>query len=160
MIGGGSRVGACSEEGRAGAGTGRHEMRILGMDTGGRRVGFALSDPLRITAQGLETFDARSGEDVFAHVEGLVDRYDVEEIVVGHPLGLSGQRGSSTQRAEEIASVLRERLGIRVTLWDERFSSEEARRVLRGARAGKKAVDKIAAVIILQSYLDYLRRDG
>jgi putative Holliday junction resolvase len=133
-------------------------MRILGIDTGERRVGFALSDPLGITAQGLETLDARSGTDVVGHVEELVGRFGVEEIVVGHPVGLAGQRGSSARRAEELAAVLGKRLKIPVTLWDERFSSEEARRVLRGTRAEKKAVDKIAAVIILQSYLDYKRR--
>jgi putative Holliday junction resolvase len=133
-------------------------MRILGIDTGERRVGFAVSDPLGITAQGLETFDARAGIDLVDHIRGLVERYAVEEIVVGHPVGLMGQEGDSSRRASELAGLLRERLGVRVTMWDERFSSEEAKRVLRGQRARKGVVDRLAAVIILQSYLEYRRR--
>ena len=133
-------------------------MRILGIDTGERRVGFAVSDPLGITAQGLETFDAREGIDLVDHVKGLVERYGVEEIVVGHPVGLAGHAGESSRRASQLAKLLGERFGLRVTLWDERFSSEEAKRVLRGQRAPKKTIDKLAAVIILQSYLDYRRR--
>ena len=131
-------------------------MRILGIDTGERRVGFAVSDELGITAQGLDTFDRNGGGDLVDHIETLVDRYDVGQIVVGHPLGLSGQKGSSSDRAEELVRLLRARLKVDVTLWDERFSSEEAKRVVRGQRANKGDIDKIAAVIILQSYMDYL----
>jgi putative Holliday junction resolvase len=133
-------------------------MRILGIDPGERRVGFAVSDELGITAQGLDTFDRKSGADVFEVVKGLADRYDIEEIVVGHPIALAGYEGASGEKARVFADELRGRFGIRVTLWDERFSSEEAKRVLKGQRAGKSAVDKIAAVIILQSYLDFRRR--
>jgi len=121
-------------------------------------VGLAVSDPLGITAQGLETFDTRSGVDLVDYIGELAERYDVEEIVVGHPVGLLGQKGSSTGRAAALAKALESRLGLRVTLWDERFSSEEAKRVLRGMRRGKAAVDKLAAVIILQSYLEYRRK--
>ena len=137
---------------------GWHAMRILGIDPGGRRVGFAVSDPLGITAQGLETFDTRSGVDLVEYIAGLAAQYAVEEIVVGYPLGLRGQQGASTEKAATLARTIGERLGLRVTLWDERFSSEEAKRVLRGTRAAKSAVDKLAAVVILQSYLDYRRR--
>ena len=130
------------------------EMRILGIDPGERRVGLAVSDALGITAQGLDTFDRKSGAGLFDTVKSLVDRYDIEEIVVGHPIALAGYEGASGEKARAFADDLHERLGIRVTLWDERFSSEEAKRVLKGQRAGKGAVDKIASVIILQSYLD------
>jgi putative Holliday junction resolvase len=133
-------------------------MRILGIDPGDRRVGFAVSDPLGITAQGLETFDRRSGADLVDYIGGLAERYAVEEIVVGYPVGLGGESGASSEKAAKLATTIEERLGIRVTLWDERFSSEEARRVLRGTRASKSAVDKLAAVVILQSYLEYRRR--
>jgi putative Holliday junction resolvase len=133
-------------------------MRILGIDPGERRFGFAVSDPLGITAQGLETFDASGGIDVVDYVRGLVERFDVQEIVVGHPVALAGHEGESAKRASRFAALLGERLGVTVTLWDERFSSEEAKRVLRGQRAPKKTVDKLAAVIILQSYLEYRRR--
>jgi putative Holliday junction resolvase len=135
-------------------------MRILAMDPGERRVGFALSDELGVTAQGLETFDKRRDGDFFSHVSELVRRYGVDEIVVGHPIHLSGGASESSRRASDMAKKLQMRFDIPVTLWDERLSSEEARRVLRGSRAGKEAVDKLAAVIILQSYLDYRRRDA
>jgi putative Holliday junction resolvase len=135
-------------------------MRILGIDPGERRVGIAVSDPLLITAQGLETFDTQSGTDLIDHVRDLVERYEVAEIVVGNPVGLSGKEGAASAKATELARRLRVSLSVPVTLWDERLSTREANRVLRGERAGKGAVDKVAAVIILQSYLDYRRRSG
>ena len=133
-------------------------MRILGIDPGERRVGFAVSDGLGITAQGLDTYDRKDGADLFTVVKSLIDRYNVEEIVVGHPIALAGYEGASGEKARAFADNLRDRFGIHVTLWDERFSSEEAKKVLKGQRAGKGAVDKIAAVIILQSYLDFRGR--
>ena len=135
-------------------------MRILGIDPGERRVGLALSDPLGITAQGLETFDAKNGVDLVDNVRDLVERYGVTEIVVGNPVALSGREGDASEKASALARRLGETLPVRVTMWDERYSSREAGRVLRGMRAGKAAVDKLAAVIILQSYLDYLRRSA
>jgi putative Holliday junction resolvase len=136
----------------------RTKTRILGIDPGERRIGFAVSDELGITAQGLDTFDKKEGADLFEFVKDLVERYDIEEIVVGHPISLSGREGAPAQRARALADDLRARFAVRVTLWDERFSSEEAKGVLKGQRAGKKAVDKLAAVIILQSYLDFRGR--
>lgn len=133
-------------------------MRVLGIDPGDRRVGFAVSDELGITAQGLDTFDRKSGIDFFEFVKDLVERYHVQEIVVGHPIALAGHEGESGEKARRLADELRDHLGIEVTLWDERFSSEEAKRVLKGRRTGKGVVDKLAAVIILQSYLDFRGR--
>ena len=133
-------------------------MRILGIDPGERRVGLAVSDELGITAQGLDTFDIRNDGDLFDFVNRLVERYAVGEIVVGHPILLAGREGPSAERARVFADELRDRIGVPVTLWDERFSSEEAKSVLKGQRADKKTVDKLAAIIILQSYLDYRRR--
>ncbi|MFH1754932.1 MAG: Holliday junction resolvase RuvX [Candidatus Latescibacterota bacterium] len=130
-------------------------MRILSVDPGDRRVGLAVSDPLRITAQGLDTFDKRTGEDLVHHVLELVLRYDVQVIVVGHPISMSGRPSESSKKAERLAAELRKASAIEVVLWDERLSSEEAKRVLKGSRAGKEAVDKISAMIILQNYLDF-----
>ena len=135
-------------------------MRILGIDPGERRVGLAVSDELGITAQGLDTFDKQGGIDLVPYIRELVDSFDIEKIVVGYPIGLSGQLGTSAEGAKQLAHVLQEQIGLEVTLWDERFSSEEARRVLKGQRANKSDVDKLAAVIILQSYLDFSRRSG
>jgi putative Holliday junction resolvase len=135
-------------------------MRILGIDPGDRRVGLAVSDGLGITAQGLPTFDRQRGVDLFDHIKSLIDELGIEEIVVGNPIGLSGRGSESSRKAAQMAGELQRRFGLDVQMWDERFSSEEAKRVLRGSRAGKEAVDKVAAVIILQSYLDYRRRDA
>jgi putative Holliday junction resolvase len=110
-------------------------MRILGIDPGERRVGIAVSDPLLITAQGLETFDTQSGTDLIDHVRDLVERYEVAEIVVGNPVGLSGKEGAASAKATELARRLRVSLSVPVTLWDERLSTREANRVLRGERS-------------------------
>jgi putative Holliday junction resolvase len=132
-------------------------MRILGIDPGERRIGLAISDDLGITAQGLETFDKKSGQDLLAFLSTLFDEYGVDEIVVGNPVHLSGGVSESSQMAQQLAAVLQKRFDVPVTLWDERLSSEEAKRVLRGSRARKGTIDRVAAVLILQSYLDHKR---
>jgi len=130
-------------------------MRILGIDPGERRTGFAVSDELGITAQGLDTFDARRDGSFIAYVAQVVDRLSVTEFVVGNPLHLSGDASPSSERAAALAAKLEKRFGLPVTMWDERLSSQEAKRVLRGSRADKRSVDRLAAVLILQSFLDY-----
>ena len=127
--------------------------RILGIDPGERRVGLAVSDPLGITAQGLPTFDRGAGE-LVEHLEALAREYDVARIVVGNPLSLSGRESNGSAQARALADELRERLSLPVVLWDERLSSADAHRVLAGSRATKGAVDRVAAVLILQGYLD------
>jgi putative Holliday junction resolvase len=133
-------------------------MRILGIDPGDRRIGLALSDELGLIARGLRTFDTLRDGDFFAHIGKLIGAHDCEEIVVGNPIGLSGRVGISGEKAKKLAGELQKRFTLKVTLWDERFSTAEAERVLRGTRAEKAAVDKVSAVIILQSYLDYRER--
>ena len=133
----------------------------MGIDPGDRRSGLAVSDELRITAQGLETFDKRSGGDFLDHVSALFEQYEITTIVVGHPVSMSGRPSESSRKAERLAAGLRDRFGVKVVLWDERLSSEQAHAVLKGSRAGKSAVDRVAAVLILQNYLDSLvGRDG
>jgi len=127
--------------------------RVLAIDPGERRAGLAVSDPLGITAQGLPTFDRKSG-DLHAHIELLVREYDVTRIVVGNPISMSGRESEGSGRARALAAELEERLSLPVELWDERLSSAEAHRVLAGSKADKGAVDRVAAVIILQGYLD------
>lgn len=113
-----------------------------------------MSDEMLITAQGLETFDKKTGGDFLEFIERLCARYDVGAIVVGHPVSMSGRPNASSRKAEKLAADLRRRFGVKVILWDERLTSEQAQRVLRGSRAGKSAVDRVAAVLILQNYLD------
>jgi putative Holliday junction resolvase len=120
-------------------------------------VGLAVSDELGITAQGLDTFDRKFG-DLFEHLSRLVVKYDVFEFVVGHPVSMSGRPNASSLEALGLAEDIRLRFGVPVQLWDERLTTEEARRVLRGARADKGVVDRTAAVFILQGYLDWRRR--
>jgi putative Holliday junction resolvase len=129
--------------------------RILGVDPGERRVGLAVSDPLGVSAQGLETFDRKRG-DLLEHIAAVVDEYGVAAIVVGHPVSMSGRPSESSKRAERLARDLERRFGLPVTLWDERLSSQEARRAMAGTGAARKkgTVDRVAAVLILQSYLD------
>lgn len=127
--------------------------RVLAIDPGERRVGLAISDPLGITAQGLPTFDRRAGE-LTEHVEKLAREYGVARVVVGNPLSLSGKESDGSRLARALAEELSRRLSLPVELWDERLSSAEAHRVLAGSRAKKGAVDRVAAVLILQGYLD------
>lgn len=127
--------------------------RVLAIDPGERRVGLAVSDPLGITAQGLPTFDRREGE-LVEHLQGLARKYDVTRIVIGNPLSMSGRESNGSAEARALADELREQLSLPVVLWDERLSSAEAHRVLAGSGAAKGAVDRIAAVLILQGYLD------
>jgi putative Holliday junction resolvase len=133
------------------------KARILAVDPGERRVGLAVSDPLGITAQGLPTFDKKHG-DVFAHLRALAEQYELARVVVGRPLSMSGRESDSSRAADEFARAVEDVLGLPVDRWDERLSSVEAGRVLAGARAEKGAADRVAAVLILQGYLDARRR--
>ena len=135
-------------------------MRILGIDPGRRRIGLAISDPLRITAQGLDTFDSASGVALMDHISNLFEQYEIGEIVVGNPITQSGAAGESSRAARHLADKLRRVFAVKVTLWDERYSSREAKNVLKGSRADKSAVDKLAAILILQSYLDFVGGSG
>jgi len=128
--------------------------RVLAIDPGERRVGLAVSDPSGIIAQGLETFDRRLDGDLVAHLNRLAREYDVTHIIVGNPVSMSGREGGASALARRLADEIRAGVGLPVELWDERLSSAEAHRVLAGSRAGKKAVDRVAASLILQNYLD------
>ena len=133
--------------------------RILGIDPGTRRIGLALSDPLGITAQGLETFDLSGGKDFLEYLSSLIGEYEIGEVVVGLPLSMSGGEIEGTERARELAGRIQERFGIPVVLRDERMTSLEGERYLE-ARGGKKGdVDRLAAVLILQTYLDEINSE-
>ncbi len=127
--------------------------RVLAIDPGERRVGLAVSDPLGITAQGLPTFDLREGA-LAGHLEALAREYEIVRIVIGNPLSMSGRESDGSTRARALADDLRARFSVPVELWDERLSSTEANRILAGTRAQKGAADRIAAILILQGWLD------
>jgi len=131
--------------------------RILAIDYGSRRMGLAVSDPLGITAQGLETMQRRNRRADLAYLERVIREHEVKEIVVGYPLKMSGEKGPQSERVAEFAAELRQRFGLQVHLWDERLTSAEANRLLREAELSiekrARAVDRMAAVLILQSFL-------
>jgi putative Holliday junction resolvase len=137
--------------------------RILAIDFGTKRMGLAVSDALGITAQGLPTLQRTRIADDLEHLRALVEEYSVAQVLVGNPVGHRGGETVMSQVVSEFAEKLRKRLPCPVDLWDERLTSVEANRTLReaGMSLGKRqrAVDRVAAVLILQSYLDYLENE-
>jgi putative holliday junction resolvase len=136
--------------------------RVLGLDVGSRRIGVAISDPLGITAQGLETLHRKNKRHDFAHLERVIRDYAVQEIVVGLPLRMSGAEGTQAEKIRAFAEDLRKQFKIPVHLWDERLTSAEANRLLREtelsiAKRGQ-AVDRMAAILILQGWMESLRQ--
>lgn len=131
--------------------------RILALDVGSKTIGRAVSDPLGITAQGLETIRRKNKRADFEALERTIAKYSVTEIVVGNPLHMSGMAGAQSQKMQEFAEELRQRFRLPVHLWDERLTSAEANRVLREAelsiRRRAQVVDRLAAVLILQSFM-------
>ena len=136
-------------------GLGHVRGRVLGLDHGSRRVGIAVSDPLRITAQPLEVV-ARSR--AVARVAGLVAEYEVNEIVVGLPTSLQGREGAAAVAARQFATEVARATSINVTYIDERFTTAIAERAMLAAGAKRQtrreSLDKVAAAIILQAFLD------
>lgn len=132
--------------------------RILGLDVGSKTIGLAVSDPLGITAQGLETIRRKNKRMDMEQLARIVRDYQVSEIVVGYPLRLSGAEGTQSEKMRHFAEELRKRFDLPVHLWDERLTSSQANRVLREMelsiqkRAG--AVDRMAATLILQSWME------
>ena len=136
-------------------------MRIMGLDYGSKTVGVAISDPLGFTAQGIETIDRKEENKLrktLARIEELAKEYQVETIVLGLPKNMNNTLGERAEKTLEFKEMLERRTGLPIVMWDERLSSTEAHRILEsGGVSGKKRktkVDKIAAVIILQGYLD------
>lgn len=132
--------------------------RILGLDVGSRTIGLAVSDPLGITAQGLETIRRKNKRLDFEQLQAVIQKYAVGELVVGYPLRMSGTEGVQAEKMQRFAEELRRRFQLPVHLWDERLTSAQANRVLRESemsisRRGQ-AVDRLAAVLILQSWMD------
>lgn len=131
--------------------------RILALDVGTRRIGLAVSDPLGITAQGLETLQRKNKRTDLEKLAAVIGHYQVRELVVGLPLRMSGAEGVQAEKMTAFAEELRRRFQLPVHLWDERLTSAEAHRILRAAELSiekrAKAVDRMAAVLILQSFL-------
>lgn len=136
-------------------------MRIMGLDYGSMTVGVAISDELLITAQGIEVIRRKQEtklRQTLARIEALIQEYQVELIVLGYPKNMNNTIGERAIKSEEFADMLRKRTGLPVELWDERLTTVSAHRVLDLGNVGLKqrmeVVDKVAAVFILQNYLD------
>jgi putative Holliday junction resolvase len=139
-------------------------MRILGLDYGDRRIGVAICDELGMTARGITTVVRKNRDADLAAIAGFVERFGVEKIVIGYPLRLDGSEGIQCDKVNRFARRLETRLSIPVIRRDETLSTKEAEEPLRktGVRREKRRgiVDRLAASIILQGYLDALAREG
>lgn len=137
---------------------GPQPRRILALDLGARSIGVAVSDPLGVTAQGLETIRRTNKRRDFDRLARDIEQYEVAEIVVGHPLRMSGAPGTQAEKTEAFAQALRKRFTLPVHLWDERLTTAQAQRILRESEVSiarrAAAVDRMAAVLILQSFLE------
>ena len=138
-------------------------MRILGLDYGSKTVGVAVSDPLGLTAQKVETIWRKQENKLrrtLARIEELIAEYEVEKIVLGFPKNMNNTVGERAEKALEFGEMLKKRTGLEVLMWDERLTTVEADRTLieAGVRREnrKQYLDGIAAVFILQGYLDSL----
>ena len=138
-------------------------MRILGLDYGSKTVGVAVSDPLGLTAQGVETIWRKQENKLrqtLARIEELISEYQVERIVLGYPKNMNNTIGERAEKSLEFQQMLERRTGLPVIMWDERLTTVEANRTLMEASVRrenhKQYMDKLAAVFILQGYLDSL----
>ena len=128
------------------------------MDVGSKRIGLAISDLLGITAQGLATLHRQNKRTDFAQLERVIGEHDVAQIVMGLPLRMSGAEGIQAEKMQAFAEEVRRRFKLPVHLWDERLTSVQANRLLRETDMSIKrrgaVVDQMAAVLILQSWMD------
>ena len=138
-------------------------MRIMGLDYGSKTEGEAISDQLCITAQGIETIQRKEENKLrktLARIEELAKEYEVDRIVLGFPKNMNNTIGDRAEKSLELKAMLERRTGLSVIMWDERLTTVEAERTLMESNVRrenrKKYVDKIAAVFILQGYLDSL----
>jgi len=140
----------------------KKSMRKMGLDIGSHTIGVAISDELGITAQGLKTLRRKSMEEDFKEIAGIIRQFEIEKIVVGLPKNMDGTLGRQAEIVLKWMKVLTDKIPIPVVTWDERLSTVGASKVLLEAdlsrRKRKKVIDKVAAVLILQGYLDQSRR--
>ena len=134
------------------------DSRVLGLDWGGKKVGLAISDPLGLTAQGLPTLVRRNKQEDFNFLKMLARKHRISLIILGNPLNMNGVEGTQAEKIRSLAKELEHQLNIEVRLWDERLTSVEANRVLQEAGIAptrrRQSVDRMAAVLLLQNFLD------
>ena len=132
--------------------------RILAIDYGDKRIGIAISDPLGITAQGLETIIVLRKNAHFIKIKEIIERENVKKILVGLPLNMNGTKGERVKKTEKFIENLKKFIDLQIILWDERLTSIEAKRIIisLGEKTGKnkEKVDRIAAALLLENYLE------
>jgi putative Holliday junction resolvase len=137
-------------------------LRILGLDFGEKRIGVAVSDELDMTAQGVATIVRKNNRQVLDELRQLINRYQVAQIVIGYPIRLDGSEGIQCEKINHFARYLEVAFGLTVVKWDETLSTKTAEEILREADVHwskrRQVVDKLAATLILQDYLDYKSR--
>lgn len=130
----------------------------MGLDVGERRIGIAISDPLLLTAQGIETYTCKNRVADIAYLKEMINKYEVSLIVAGLPINMNNTEGPQAGYVKELMKELQEVCTVPVKYWDERLTTMQATQVLLEADVSrqkrKKVVDKMAAVLILQAYLD------
>ena len=135
--------------------------RILALDVGQKRIGVAVSDPLGITAQGAGVITRKNIEDDINEVKKYIDEYKAESIVVGMPINMDGTKGESAKKVTEFVETVSSGLNIPVVTYDERLSTKESEKFLISSDVSRKkrksVIDKIAAQLILESYLERLK---
>ena len=133
-------------------------MRILGIDYGNKRVGIAVSDALGWTAQPLTTLKQHGHQELLLELKDYIEKYDVEKIIVGMPYNMDGSRGKRAEITQAFINFLQNNLEIPVEIQDERLTTSQAENILLEADLSrekrKNVIDKVAAALILQSYLD------
>ena len=133
--------------------------RVLAIDFGLRRIGLAVSDALGITAQGLPTLQRTAIRKDIEHIRSVAEEYSVQKVIIGNPVSHAGKATAMSRHVDDFAKKLQGRLECPVELWDERLTSVEANRMLKSAGLSinkrQQAVDRVAAVLLLQNYLDY-----
>ncbi|HNS56172.1 MAG TPA: Holliday junction resolvase RuvX [Smithellaceae bacterium] len=133
-------------------------LRILGLDYGEKRIGVAVCDELGITAQGLPTIIRKTKKHDLEIFANIIRDYNIEKIVIGYPLRLDGSEGIQCEKVNRFAALLNKIFSLSIIKWPETLSTKEAEEILINSgvswRKRKKEVDKLAACLILQSYLD------
>lgn len=139
-------------------------MKVLGLDVGEKRIGIAISDELGYTAQGMRVMNRSGLEDDLQVIKELIAAERATEVVVGFPKNMDGSLGEAAEKVIFFAKKIEESISVPVILWDERWTTAEATRLLVEADLSRakrrKVVDKLAAVLILQGYLDSLEHSG
>lgn len=138
--------------------------RILAIDYGERRIGLALSDPMRIIASGLTTLQVKNEQEAILKLKQLVEEHEVIQIVLGNPLDKSGLEGIKTKKVKTFAEKLQLQIPIKIIFWDERMSTVTAQKLLietesKKKRRTKEKIDELAAVVILRSYLNAIEQN-